>query len=383
VWRDRGRGRGDREGPRDHVNPGEDGLTRNRLLVLLVFAAGLAFAAGPLLVGRETDFTAFLEAARALRAGQDPYLGAAPYLYPPLLAVLLVPLTLVPVQVAAWGWAVGSAAAFATAALLVSREFTGSTRVLVLALLFAPFAATQWNLQANAFVLLCIVLARAALDEKRQIGGGVALGLSIAVKPLALVAVVALLLLGRWRAALFAAGTALSSFLLVLPFLGSAGAATSAGHVKRILGSSWVETYGGNISLNGTLDRLFSAGAGASRHRSVAAVIIGWSLALIVASAWHARRQGKSLLPSAAIDMTLAATLLSASSSWLHHSAVLFPAVAALPPSLQAAVAALYAAAAAWHSATPGIAGATASLAGTVALVVVWLVAARRAAEPC
>jgi hypothetical protein len=334
-------------------------------------------------VGRETDFTAYIEAARALRTGQDPYLGAPPYLYPPLLAVLLVPLTLVPVHVAAWVWAVASAAAFATATLLVSRESTGSARVLVLALLFAPFAATQWNLQANAFVLLLIVLARAALDEKRQIGGGVALGLSIAVKPLALVAVVALLLLGRWRAALFAAGTALSSFLLVLPFLGIAGAATSAGHVKRILGSSWVETYGGNISLNGTLDRLFSAGAGVSRHRSVAAVIMGWSLALIVASAWHARRQGKSLRPSAAIDMTLAATLLSASSSWLHHSAALFPVVAALPPSVQAAVVALYAAAAAWRSATPGVAGATASLAGTVALAVVWLFAARRAAEPC
>jgi hypothetical protein len=354
-----------------------------RLLVLLVFAVALAFAAWPLLVGRETDFTAYFGAARALRARQDPYLGAAPYLYPPLLAVLLVPLTFVPLKLAGWVWAVGSAGAFATAAFLVARESSRSVLVLVLALFFAPFAATQWNLQANAFALLLIVLARDALDERRQLAGGIALGLSIAVKPLALVAVLALLLLGRWRAALFAAGTALSSFLLVLPFLGIAGAATSAGHVKRILGSSWVETYGGNISLNGTLDRLFSAGAGASRHRLVAAVIMGCSLALIVASAWHARRQGKVLRPSAAIDMTLAATLLSASSSWLHHSAVLFPAVAALPPSLQAAVAALYAAAAAWRSATPGVGGATASLAGTAALVVVWLLAARRAAEPC
>jgi hypothetical protein len=354
-----------------------------RLLVLLVFAVALAFAAWPLLVGRETDFTAYIEAARALRAGQDPYLGAPPYLYPPLLAVLLVPLTFVPMKVAAWVWAVASSAALATAALLVARESTRSARVLVLALLFAPFAATQWNLQANAFVLLLIVLARAALDEKRQIGGGVALGLSIAVKPLALVAALALLLLGRWRAALFAAATALSSFLLVLPFLGVAGAAASAGHVKRILGSSWVETYGGNISLNGALDRVFFAGAGPSRHHFVAVVIMGWSLALIVASAWHARRHGKFLRPSKTIDMTLAATLLSASSSWLHHSAALFPAVAALPPSLQAAVAALYAVAAAWRAATPGAAGATASLAGTAALVIVWLVAARRAAEPC
>jgi hypothetical protein len=356
-----------------------------RLLVLLIFAVALTFAAAPLLSGRKTDLTAFLEAARALRAAQDPYLGAPPYLYPPPLAVLLVPLTFLPVQVVGWVWAVASAAALATAAFLVARESTGGARVLVLALLFAPFASTQWNLQANAFALLLIVLARAALEEERQIGGGVALGLSIAVKPLALVAVVALLLLGRWRAALFAAGTALSSFLLVLPFLGIAGAATSAGHVKRILGSSWVETYGGNISLNGTLDRLSSAGAGASRHRAVAAVVMGLSLALLAASAWYARRHGKSLRPSAAIDLILAATLLSASSSWLHHSTALFPAVAALPPAAQVAAVALYAVAAAWRGfASWGtVAGAAASLAGTIALVVVWLLAARRAAEPC
>lgn len=354
-----------------------------RPLVLLVFAVALAFAAWPLLVGRETDFTAYIEAARALRAGQDPYLGAPPYLYPPLLAALLVPLTFVPVKGAAWVWAVASAAALATAASLVARESTRSARVLVLALLFAPFAATQWNLQANAFVLLLIVLARAALDAKRQIGGGVALGLSIAVKPLALVAVLALLLLGRWRAALFAAGTALFSFLLVVPFLGMTGAAASAGHVTGILRSSWVETYGGNISLNGALDRFYSAGAGPSRHHVVAVVIMGWSLALIVASAWHAWRHGKFLRPSKAIDMTLAATLLSASSSWLHHSTVLFPAVVVLPPFVQAGVVLLYAAASTWRLVPPSEAAALASLAGTVALIVVWLLAARRAAEPC
>ncbi|MFI5197219.1 MAG: glycosyltransferase family 87 protein [Thermoanaerobaculia bacterium] len=354
-----------------------------RPLVLLVFAVALAFAAAPLLSGRQTDFTAYVEAARALRAGKDPYLGVPPYLYPPLLAVLLVPLTFVPVKVAAWGWAVASAAALATAAFLVARESTRIARVLVLALLFAPFAATQWNLQANAFVLLLIVLARAALDEKHQIGGGVALGLSIALKPFALVAVLALLLVGRWRAALFAAGTALSSFLLVLPFLGMTGAAASAGHVTGILRSSWVETYGGNISFNGTIDRLASAGAGVSRHRSVAAAIMGWSLALVVASAWNARRRGKALRPSAVIDLILAATFLSASSSWLHHSTVLFPAVAVLPPFVQAGVALLYAAASTWRLAPPGEAAALASLAGTVALIVVWLFAGRRAAEPC
>ena len=84
-------------------------------------------------------------------------------------------------------------------------------------------------------------------------------------------------------------------------------------------------------------------------------------------------------------DASLAATLLGASSSWLHHSTVLFPAVAALAPPAQAAVVALYGIAAAWRAAAHlgTVAGAAASFAGTAAIAVVWFRTSRRAAEPC
>ncbi|MGA7991129.1 MAG: glycosyltransferase 87 family protein, partial [Thermoanaerobaculia bacterium] len=236
---------------------------RARLLALAVFAAALAFAAEPLLTGRGTDFRAYLEASAALRAGHDPYAGVHPYLYPPLLAVALVPLTFLPPFAAAWIWAAASAAALAASAVRVAK---GSARVLVLALLFAPFAATQWNLQANAFVLLFLVLARERLDSGFEAGGGALLGLSIALKPFGLLAAALLVLVGRWRAALAALGAALLPFAFVVPFSGVAGAASSARTVGRILSSSWVETYGGNVSLNGSLDRLLPAGAGAPRH---------------------------------------------------------------------------------------------------------------------
>jgi hypothetical protein len=355
---------------------------RARLLVLAVFAASIAFAAEPLLTGRGTDFRAYLEAAEALRAGHDPYAGVHPYLYPPLLAVVLVPLTFLPSAAAAWVWAAGSAAALAASAGFVAR---GSPRVLLLALLFAPFAATQWNLQANAFVLLLLVLARDRLDRGFEAGGGALLGLSVALKPFGLLAAAALILAGRWRAALAAAGAALLPFALAVPFTGATGAAASAGAVKRILSSSWVETYGANVSLNGSLDRFLPEGAGASRHRAVGLTIAGWTLALVAVAAAGAARGGKRLRPSAVVDAALAATLLGASSSWMHHSAILFPAAAALPPPAQAAAAVLYVAAAAWHSFAVwgSAAGAAASLAGTAALVLVWLLASRRAAEPC
>lgn len=353
-----------------------------RLLVLAVFVTALAFAAEPLLTGRGTDFRAYLEASAALRAGHDPYAGVRPYLYPPLLAFVLVPLTSLPPASAAWIWAAASAAALAASAARVAK---GSMRVLVLALLFAPFAATQWNLQANAFVLLLLVLARDRLDRGFEAGGGALLGLSIALKPFGLLAVAALVVAGRWRAALAAAGAALLPFALVVPFTGLTGAAGAFGSAKRILASSWTETYGGNVSLNGSLDRLFPEGAGASRQRAVGLALAGFTVALVAAAGAGAARGGKRLRPSAVVDAALAATLLGASSSWLHHSAVLFPAAAALPLPAQCAAAALYAVAAAWRAFTGwgSAAGALASLAGTAALVLVWLLAARRAAEPC
>ncbi len=356
--------------------------TRTRLLALAVFFVALAFAAEPLLTGRGTDFRAYLEAAAALRAGHDPYAGVYPYLYPPFLAVALVPLTLLPAAAAAWLWAAASAAALAASAALVAK---GSTRVLLVALAFAPFAATQWNLQANAFVLFLLVLARDRLDRGFEASGGALLGVSIALKPFGLLAAAGLVLAGRWRAGLAAAAAALLPFLLVVPFSGLAGAAGAAGSVKRILSASWVETYGGNVSLNGSLDRLAPAGAGPSRHAAVGLALAAFTLALVAASAAGAGRAGKRVRPSAVVDASLAATLLGASSSWLHHSTILFPAVAASAPAAQAAVVVLYAAAAAWRalgSVAAGL-GVAAPLAGTAALVVVWLLACRRVAEPC
>src|SRR5919107_1810454 len=52
------------------------------------------------------DFTAYLDAARALAHGQNPYLASErfPYSYPLTLAWLLIPLSYCPVWLAAAAW---------------------------------------------------------------------------------------------------------------------------------------------------------------------------------------------------------------------------------------------------------------------------------------
>src|SRR5215475_4522138 len=54
------------------------------------------------------DFNVYYHAAREIIDGRDPYASSlsdwTPYIYPPLLAELLVPLALLPLSVAAYIW---------------------------------------------------------------------------------------------------------------------------------------------------------------------------------------------------------------------------------------------------------------------------------------
>src|SRR5688572_7589009 len=86
------------------------------LLILAVFVSGIYFAhrSGTDPHEYKNDFNVYYFAAQEVRAGRTPYensLGEwTPYLYPPLLAELLVPFTLLPLPVAAYLWFLLSAA---------------------------------------------------------------------------------------------------------------------------------------------------------------------------------------------------------------------------------------------------------------------------------
>ncbi|HWN98847.1 MAG TPA: glycosyltransferase family 87 protein [Blastocatellia bacterium] len=88
-------------------------LSRRLALAILAFVilvAGFYFAgkSGSNPLAYRNDFNVFYHAAREVLAGRDPYQSSlgdwTPYLYPPLLAVALVPLALLPLPVAAYAW---------------------------------------------------------------------------------------------------------------------------------------------------------------------------------------------------------------------------------------------------------------------------------------
>lgn len=336
----------------------------------------LGLAATPLLQGRETDFEAYRGASRALAGGRDPYLNTVrPYLYPPLVAVALIPTLILPDVTARILWILISSALLTGCMAFLSRARSQeeSLRIVGAGLLFAPFAATQWNGQVNGFLLALLLLARAHLEANRERNGGFFLGASLALKPIGLFVAAGLFLSARWRAVAWTAVVFVTSFLLVVPFLGWVGVVEAARHVARILSASWPESYPGNISLNGMLDRLFGAGS-VLRHRLVALCLLGGTLILSI-RARASSRGSAATVTVVAFDALLAATILGADSSWLHHSAILFPAAIALSNPLLASVVLLFGIAACWHRflALAGAPGAlAASAAGTLAVGILW-----------
>src|SRR5689334_8102450 len=92
------------------------------LITIVILASGLYFArqSGTNPNKYENDFNVFYFAASELLAGHDPYQAVlhawTPYLYPPLLAELMIPLALLPLPVAAYVWFLISLSASVVAA---------------------------------------------------------------------------------------------------------------------------------------------------------------------------------------------------------------------------------------------------------------------------
>lgn len=95
--------------------------------VLIALCAGVLFAgvyfarrSGTVPEVYSNDFNVYYYAAREILAGRDPYqnsIGAwTPYVYPPLLAELIIPIALLPLPFAAYVWFVINALSIAAAA---------------------------------------------------------------------------------------------------------------------------------------------------------------------------------------------------------------------------------------------------------------------------
>ena len=130
-----------------------------------------------------------------------------PMIYPPFWYLLVAPLALLPIRLAALLWLAGMIAALTGSLLLLARHFPQRIILpwaLPLSVLFLPSLESLQSGQKASLILLILTATFVLLDRRRPFAAGLVFGL-IAFKPqLALVIGVALLLKRQWA---FVAGS--------------------------------------------------------------------------------------------------------------------------------------------------------------------------------
>jgi glycosyl transferase family 87 len=318
-------------------------------LILLLFLPGVYLTVADLAPApHQEDFGAYYVAARAVSRGESPYdaqaaarLAAAagiqhhsPYIYPPLLALLLRPIAAVPYAVAAPVWFVLSAAALFAALRLLRPVVQLPWRIYgwlcAAAFFLPPVHHTLQHGQITHFLLLLIVAG--AVGGTRA-GAWVGIAAALKVFPATLAAVYALS--GR-IAALF---TMVASGAIVTLAGALAEPSATADFVRRVGPQLALEQRlaPNNQSVDAVMARLFETHwfvtpiieaplIGRIASRLVAAVVILLTLWALVA----VRRADSAVAHLGRFSLVLAATLIVSPIVWDHYYVLLLLPVAVL-----------------------------------------------------
>jgi hypothetical protein len=204
--------------------------TLHWVLGLLVFLALAAWPVAKFLLlfpqdQWQVDIQVYREGGLSVLQGRPIYQQMTdppqllPFTYPPIAAILAIPLALVPFEVAAWGWTVAQLAtniAIAWVAWYHLRHRVGAWAPVLVGAVAGAFLWTQpvgdgiRFAQVNAFLVLMILLdlKRPRLPVLRSIPPGVLVGLAMAIKLTPGVFVIHYLVCRRWREAFTAIATA-------------------------------------------------------------------------------------------------------------------------------------------------------------------------------
>jgi alpha-1,2-mannosyltransferase len=318
--------------------------------VLVTLASGLYFArkSGTDPGAYSNDFNVYYHAAREVIGGRDPYqhsLGDwTPYIYPPLLAEIIVPLAFLPLPVAAYVWFLVGAGSIVAAAWISARLATDSEGTFVLeqsasalasrraaiavcaAIVVLRFVLDTFNLgQVNALVLVLAVAHVHLYARDRKALSAVALVIAVSIKLTPALLLVYHLSRLRLRfvalcVALLVALTAIS----LLPF---------GHHGADVLQTFWNRTvkneqgydfaYSGNQSLRGAIARLTGESNQASSRDSTkpgepATLLV--SMVLLGIAAFAAVRARTEL---AAAAPSFCCMVLLSPLSWKAHYVIL------------------------------------------------------------
>ncbi len=294
------------------------------LVAVLAAQAALRFLRvenpmGELEGGSSGDFVHYYHAAHAVLMGEDIYAaGIRWYIYPPLFAVLISPLALLPFGPAAAAWTVLNAGMVMACLFLAAREFVRRFRpgvdaalvpaaMLVAAVVMSDKIRAGLRLgQTDALVLLSMTLGLVWLGRRPMLCG-LAVALVINIKYQGLIFLPYLLVRRRWREAGWSAAWTVALALLTglifgwernLGYLRAAGAGLFEGVIGGVRTGADRPTvfpldWERSVSIPSVLARLAEAcGVGSWL------VVVGTAAAALAAVGtvwWIYRRRGLAL----------------------------------------------------------------------------------------
>jgi len=279
------------------------------------------------------DFAIFLQAAHDIRAGDNPYVDPdsvdedahAPYAYPPLLAIVLIPATALPDDVS------GSSPVGVLVSLFLIACVVGALALLdvrdwrcyPIALLYPP---TLENVEYGAIgPLLALLVALAWRYRERVVPAAASLGATVALKVFLWPLVVWLAATRRWRAAVGAAALAAALVLGSWAVIGFDGMSDYPALLRKLSDVEAENSYSAyailvTLGLPSTVARLV-----------VAAAALG-----LLALGWRAARGGGADGDRRALTFALAAGVVLTPILWLHYLVLLVVPIALARPRLSA-----------------------------------------------
>lgn len=287
-------------------------------------------------VAEPFDLSVFLAAAEAVRAGESPYVdpgsvveeGLAPYAYPPMLAIVLVPATALPDEVA------GSSTTGMLFSLLLVGCLVGALlaldvrdwRCYPVALLYPP---TLENLEYGAVgPVLVLLVALGWRYRERVAAAGPAVGAAVVLKVFLWPLLVWLAAGRRLHAAIAASAVALVAALGSWAVIGFAGLGDYP-ELLRSLSELEAESSYSAFAL------LRAAGAPELLARGLVVLAAGGLLVL----AWRAARDPWDTARERdrrSLTLALAAGLVLSPIVWLHYLVLLVVPIALARPRLSA-----------------------------------------------
>lgn len=356
---------------------GADAATAHNLLRgIAIIIAVVAVVAGTYNLGRALfgprlgqDFTAYYVAGKLIRAGdaelmygtqeelqaqadrfgvtgpaaegdRDGRIGGhdsvEQFLYPPVAAVLLLPMAMLPLGASKIVFVlINLLAQFAGIAVLFSDRAPPQRRVLtvtgwLVVLLLFPFFWGLYLGQANSLVFLACALALRQVRRGDQLGGGALLAVAALLKVFPVLLLVLLLFKRQYRAVAASVATMAVLSLLSLPVVGLSTFQRFFTDVVPEI-TSRVEPFVRNQGISGTMHRLFTDNPyvhpivdSSGLARGVAAVL---ALTVVGLTVWGTRRVRLDRTLGRRFELEwglwLIAAVLVSSISWEHYAVFL------------------------------------------------------------